>query len=157
MANAHAEFVSIKGSRLGFLKRGNLGYRKKSDNTTVRLGSPSVDAVITVGAEITDARAISIQLKDPNGANIDFVEVLDIILFTTAAMVAYVVTGGSTGIAIGANGAIQATVAKKRWSALTDATGLLTLTYTDTGTEACFLGVRLPTGRVVMSAALTNA
>lgn len=115
------------------------------------------DATITVGAENTNVRAITIQLKDANGNDIAYVEEVDIALFLTADRLAYVVTGGSTGIAIGTDGALSTIVAKKYFKATSEADGDIDLTWTDTGTEAAFLGVRLPTGRWVMSSALTNA
>ena len=70
---------------------------------------------------------------------------------TQLAATAFVVTGGSTGIAIGANGAILALVAKKVFKAISSAAGLIGVTWTDTGTETFNLGVRLPNGRVVLS------
>lgn len=158
-ANPRSKFKSLLGSQLGIAERGNLVV-SKANGTFIQLGRPAVDASITVtaeGAVTPDTRGISIQLKDAHGANIDYVEECQIVLYTTAAAVAYVVTGGSTGIVIGANGAIQAIVAKKRFNAITDITGLLTLTWLDTATEACFLGVKLPNGRTVMSSTLTNA
>lgn len=124
----------------------------------IQVTSPAVDATVTVANEITDVRQITIQLKDANGANITYAEEVDIILYTTAARAAYVVTGGSTGIAIGASGALSTIIAKKVFRATTTTAGLLALTYTDTGTEAVALGVKLPTGRYVMgSQLLTNA
>lgn len=123
----------------------------------IAITRPCVDATITVGAEATDARAITIQLKDANGADIDYVETVEIILFLNAAMTAFVVTGGSTGIAIGTDGALLTVVAKKYFLATSEADGDIDLTWTDIGTEAAYLGVRLPNGRVVVSSALTNA
>lgn len=152
MAAPRTPSRSIVGKRLGLGAYGNL-----TGPGSVDLTARAADAAIAVGAEVGNARAISVQLKDANGRNIDYVEEVDLVLFLDAARVAYVVTGGSTGIAIGANGALSTITAKKRFKAVTDAAGLLTLTWTDTGTEAAYLGVRLPTGRWVMSAALTNA
>jgi hypothetical protein len=123
----------------------------------VNITQPCADASITVGAEVGDARAITIQLKDANGNDINYVEEVEIGVFLTADRLAYVVTGGSTGIAIGTDGALLALVAKKRFVATSEADGDIDLTWTDTGTEAAFLGVKLPNGRYVMSGALTNA
>ncbi len=117
----------------------------------------AVDATISVGVEAADARAITIQLKDAAGNNMDSVSYVELILFLDAAGTTFVVTGGSTGIAQGASGKILALVAKKFFAGLTTAAGLMALTWTDTGTEAAFLGVRLPNGRIIMSTALTNA
>jgi hypothetical protein len=116
------------------------------------------DAVVTVGAENANVRAITIQLKDNQGRDIDYVETVEIILFTSTAMTAFVATGGSTGIAIGTDGALLAIVAKKYFLATSEADGDIDLTWTDTGTEAAVIGVRLPNGRIVLGdQALTNA
>lgn len=160
MARSHTaltNFVSNLGALLGFSPAGNL------TSNGIPISSPAVDALISVSAEAAttaNVRDIIITLKDSEGRAIDYVEEVDVALFLDAARVAYVVTGGSTGIEIDddpAAGAIQALVAKKRWKAVTSAAGVLNLKWTDTGTEVAFLGVRLPSGRWVMSSALTNA
>jgi hypothetical protein len=116
-----------------------------------------VDASITVGAENANVRAITIKLKDANGADINYVENVEIHMFLNAAMTAYVATGGSTGIAIGTDGALLALVAKKIFVATSEADGDIDLTWTDTGNEAAYLGLKLPNGRMIISDALTNA
>jgi hypothetical protein len=114
-------------------------------------------ATITVGTETANVRAISVQLKNADGTNLTRAAVVRLIVFTTAAATALSI-GGSTGLAIGANGMILNTeVAKKIFLCKTDETGLLALTWTDTGSDPAFLGVVLPDGRLTMSAAMTNA
>lgn len=141
---------TIEGRRLGQTATLNLC------SNGIDITQPCVDATITVGAESTNVRAITIQLKDANGRDIAYVETVQLILYLTADRLAYVVTGGSTGIAIGTDGALQTIVAKKVFLATSEADGDIDLTWTDTGTEVAFLGVHLPNGRVVMSSALTN-
>lgn len=143
--------TAIHGRKLGVAATGELVAQD------LQVTMPCVNATITVGAEAGDARAITIQLLDANGADIAYVEEVDLILFLTADRLAYVVTGGSTGIAIGTDGALSTIVAKKVFRATSEADGDIDLTWTDTGTEAAYLGVRLPNGRFVMSSALTNA
>jgi len=128
----------------------------------IEITRPAVDATITVSAEgatTADTRDIVVTLLDAEGVAIDTVEEVELHMFLTADRLAYVVTGGSTGITLGAagDGAILIIVAKKVFVATTEATGILDLDWLDTGTEAAFLGVKLPNGRYVMSAALTNA
>jgi hypothetical protein len=144
---------SLHGRQLGIGQRGNLVGR----GGDIAITQPCVDAVITVGAENANVRAITIQLLDADGNDINYVENVELHVFLNAAMTAYVVTGGSTGIAIGTDGALLALVAKKIFVATSEADGDIDLTWTDTGTEAAFLGVKLPNGRMVVSAALTNA
>lgn len=148
-----ATFKSILGRRLGIdSKSGNLQARGGSIDITPKCA----DASIVVSDENANVRTITIQLKDVAGNDIDYVEEVELALFLTADRLAYVVTGGSTGIAIGTDGALSTIVAKKRFYATSEADGDIDLTWTDTGSEAAFLGVKLPTGRWVMSTALTN-
>lgn len=120
-------------------------------------GPDVANAVITVGAESADVRAVTVQLKDANGDNMDSIISVDLVLFLDALGAAYVVTGGSTGLAQGASGKLLTVVAKKFFKARTTAAGLLAMTWTDTGTEAAYLGVKLPNGSVIISGPLTNA
>lgn len=143
--------VSVHGRQLGISAVGNLVGNEK------HITRPCVDATITVGAEAANVRAITIQLKDINGDDINYVETVEILVFLNAAMTAFVATGGSTGIEIGTDGALLGVVAKKYFIATSEADGDIDLTWTDTGTEAAYLGVRLPNGRIVVSDALTNA
>lgn len=113
-------------------------------------------AEITVGAEATNVRDITVQLSDADGTALTSMAVVHLVVFADAAGAA-LSSGGSTGIALDADGLILATiVSKKVFLAMTDDTGLLTLTWTDTGTDAAYLGVVLPDGRVVIGAAMTN-
>jgi hypothetical protein len=146
-----ATVTSLHGRRMGIGEQNNLV------SNDIQVTSPCVDATITVGAENTDVRAITIQLKDALGRDIDYVAEVELVLFLDAARTAYVVTGGSTGLAIGTDGALSTIVAKKVFRATSEADGDIDLTWTDTGTEAAYLGVKLPSGRYVMSSALTNA
>lgn len=116
-----------------------------------------VDASITVGSETANARAITIQLKDINGADITERTTVRADVMLDANGDAFVATGGSTGIAIGADGALLALVAKKSFLLVSEADGDIDLTWTDTGTEVAFLHLILPNGRRVVSSALTNA
>jgi hypothetical protein len=143
--------TSLHGRRLGIVPAGNLAANG------INITQPCVDATITVGAENTNVRAITIQLKDANGKDITYQEIVDIFVVGAANLNAIIGTGGSTGIAIGTDGAILETrVAKKVFTVASEADGDIDLTWTDTGTEAAFLAVRLPNGRVVFSSALTN-
>lgn len=143
--------TSIHGRRLMLAARGQL------TSNGIDITRPCVDATITVGAENTNVRAITIQLKDSEGRDINYVESVMLVVYGDANKTSYVGTGGTTGIAIGTDGALLALVAKKVFLATSESDGDIDLTWTDTGTEAAYLGVHLPNGRVVMSSALTNA
>lgn len=144
-------FYPLWDRRLGVTQKGNLA------GNGAQITRPCVDASITVGAENTNVRAITIQLKDANGNDIDYVETVEIIVYGAAAMTSFASTGGSTGLAIGTDGALLAIVAKKYFLATSEADGDIDLTWTDTGTESVAVGVRLPNGRVVVTDAFANA
>jgi len=145
-----SKFTSLHGRRLG------LGENDQLVSSGIDISQPCVNATILVSAETTNVRDITIQLLDADGNDINYVEEVGLVLFLTADKLAYVATGGSTGIAIGTDGALQTIVAKKVFTATSEIDGDIDLTWTDTGTEAAFLGVKLPSGRIIMSDALTN-
>lgn len=143
---------SIHGRELQLLGNNNLG------SNDIPITNNACDAVVTVAASQTSPRALTIQLNNADGTAIAHAQPFDMVVYLDAARVALAVTGGSTGVAIGANGLlIAAVVAKKVFKCVTDGTGLWTGTWTDTAHEVAFLGVELPTRRTVMSAALTTA
>lgn len=122
----------------------------------VDLGGAVAGVSITVGTENTNVRAITIQLKDGQGADLAIRGSVHIAVFADANGDAFVATGGSTGIAVGTDGALLPIVTKKLFLAVSEADGDIDLTWTDTGTEAAYLGIILPNGKLVISAALTN-
>jgi hypothetical protein len=144
-------FHPLVDRRIGLTQKGNLA------GNGIQITRPCVDASITVGAESTNVRAITIQLKDANGDDINYAETVEVIVFGAADMLSFASTGGSTGIAIGTDGALLDVVAKKYFLATSEVDGDIDLTWTDTGTESVALGVRLPNGRVVVTAAFANA
>lgn len=135
--------LQIHGRTLGLAEAGNLIANNK------RLTNPCVDATVTVAAQTTSPRAITIQLLDSEGRDIDYVETVEVIAFGAADKTSFS-NGGSTGIAIGTDGALLALVAKKHFLVTSEADGDIDLTHTDTGTDALFIGVRLPNGNIVM-------
>ena len=143
--------TSIHGRRL------MLGAKDQLVSNSIEISRPCVDATITVGAENTNVRAITIQLKDAKGNAINYAEMVELIVFSSSAMTDFTATGGSTGIAAGASGKILALVAKKVFRAISTTAGALAVIYTDTGSDAAYLGVRLPNGRIVAGGTLTNA
>lgn len=148
-------YKSLMGQYLGLGANHNLVSRVSGSD--IALSQPCADASIVVGAEAADARTITIQLKDARGDDIDYVETFELIVFANADRTAFATTGGSTGIAIGTDGALLALVAKKVFLCTSEADGDWDGTWTDIGTESVALGVRLPNGRIVMTAAFANA
>lgn len=153
-----AEFKSLLGKRLGLDKYGALAaiagiFGQK------RVTDPIAHAAITISAEgatVANQRDITIQLYDCNGKAINYAAVFELVLFSSSAMTDFVATGGTTGIAAGASGKIQAIIAKKLFRAISTTAGLLTCIYTDTGTDAGYLAVRLPNGQIIGGGLITN-
>ncbi|MGE0231416.1 MAG: hypothetical protein AB7O39_03235 [Flavobacteriaceae bacterium] len=145
---------SIVGRRIGLASTGNLVA--SPNGSDIAITPPCVDASITVGAENANVRPITIQLKDANGDDIAYAELVKLYVFTNATRQA-LGTGGSTGIAIGTDGTILIThTAKLIFELISEADGDIDLTWTDTGTESVVLGLLLPNGRWVMSDAIAN-
>lgn len=133
------------------------GNRRKGISLTNLFGAPpNMGAVITVGAEADNVRAITVQLVDGDGDDLARRAAVLIAVLADANGDAFVGTGGSTGIAIGTDGALLPIVAKKLFLAISEADGDIDLTWTDTGTEAAYLAVIRPDGRIIASTALTN-
>lgn len=150
-------YKSILGQMLGVSDRGNLVSAAGGAQKNVTSPCCHVTGTISAeGASVANQRDITLQLRDANGDAIDYTCPVKIMLFTSSAMTAHVVTGGSTGIATGGTGSLLAIVAKKIFSAVSSAAGVISLIYTDTGTEAVYLAVELPNGHVVGIGTLTN-
>lgn len=138
----------------------------------VDLNGLADDAVFTLAAPAGSDRDVTIQLKEGVGddlvdqgngligtavgkPNVGYAQSVELHVFLDAAGLAYAATGGSTGIVDIGAGDLLAAVAKKVFFARSDAAGLLEVRWTDTLSEVAFLGVKLPSGRVVVSGALT--
>lgn len=141
--------TSVRGRKLSTTKTGNLSGLDK------RITHPCVDATITVGAESTNVRVITIQLLDAYGEDITEVTPFEIHVFSAADGLQYA-TGGSTGVAIGTDGELLAVVAKLIFACTSEADGDWDGTWTDTGTESVSIAVKLPNGNMVASTAFAN-
>lgn len=151
-------FKSIMGKRLGVGAYGQVATQ--TPTTVLDITPKCVDATISIsaeGASVANQRDITITLKDAHGNAIDYAENFEIVMYLSSAMTDFMATGGSTGIAAGASGKILAVVAKKIFRCITTTAGVCQVIYTDTGTEAGYLGVTLPNGRVVAGGVITNA
>lgn len=142
--------LSLHGRQLMVAEAGNLVSFGNP------ISKPCVNATVAIGAEAGDARTITIQLLDAEGRDLDHVEFFDMMVMSNAEGTAFS-GGGSTGVAIGTDGALLALVAKQVFRCTCEADGDWDGTYTDTGTTASYLHIRLPNGRVIVSAAMTNA
>lgn len=145
---------SIVGRRLG------IGGNNQLVSRGIDISRPAVDATITISAEAAttaDTRDLTVTLKDSQGTAINYAELFEIVMFSSAAMIDFVAAGGSTGVVQGTVGKLLAVVAKKHFHCLTDTSGAWNGTYLDTGTAAGYLAVRLPNGRIIGGGLVTNA
>lgn len=119
-------------------------------------GAP-MNVTITVAESQTSPRAITVQLKDAAGTNLTASAMVDLVVLAGTTGATLATTGGSTGIAIGANGSLTTILSKKVFKAISNAAGVISLTWTDNAGEVAYLGVVLANGTIVRSAALTTA
>lgn len=108
-------------------------------------------AAFTVEDPSGSNRDVTIQLQDAHGVDVDFVQSVELHVFADAAGLDWAVTGGTTGIVDNGDGSILSVVAKKIFAARSTATGSIQVRWTDTVSEVAFLGVKLPSGRVVIA------
>lgn len=114
-------------------------------------------ATIVVGADAGTTVAITIQLTDAEGADLAQVGVVDWYLSDDAAGLSVAATAPSGGIAIGTDGALIETVADKAGSMISEADGDIDLVVTEAGAATWYLVLRMPTGGLVISDAITFA
>lgn len=164
MTTAPKAAKSLYGQKFAVSTKGNIvgegGAKDMANQYRQNITHQAVTVTGTISAEgatVANQRDISLQLKDINGDNVNVVTPIRIVALLNAAGTDFAATGGSTGIAQGAVGKLLAQVAKKMFQALTSATGALTFTYTDTGTEAVYLGIIMPSGDMIVCGNLTNA
>lgn len=103
------------------------------DSVKATLAAKPASMVFTVGAENTNVRNVTIQLLDGNGGAMTRKCWVDLVLWATSGKAA--LSSASTGLAVDTGTiSIAAPTAGKVMKVLSDATGKVALTYTDTGT-----------------------
>lgn len=114
-------------------------------------------AVTTVSAKVTDTVTCTLQLQDGAGNNLARkCRVTAWVSMTPGATsVGDDTTGLTTAVTVGI--AVYVPVANVVFECLTDATGKLTMTLTDSaGTTTRYLNFEMPDGSIVSSAAITT-
>lgn len=140
MALKHtAGFKNFLKSTSQWVVGGDLDINGRADRALFVLDAPS-----------GNDRDISVQLQDALGFDVEFVQGVELHVFVDAEGLDWAVTGGSTGIVDNGDGSILPVVAKKIFAARSTVTGGLQLRWTDTASEVVFLGIKLPSGRVVI-------
>lgn len=149
--------MAVSNKTRGYLKNaiGDISSAMQVRKTLDQIHGAPASATFTIGDEDTNVRTITIQLVDSDGNNVaERVTVgLDVCSDSTGATLA---TGGSTGIAASTNTVATAILAKKVFRVNSSSAGLITLTWTDTGTEAVYLAVIFPSGKRSVSSVIAN-
>lgn len=118
--------------------------RKRSPYSTVLADAVSV----TLTTEAADARTATIQLKN-GGANLAEVAVIKAYLSDVSTGIGICATAPTGNVVIGASGVILTTeVTDKVWSLITNATGAVALTITESGAKTFYLCVVLSDGSI---------
>lgn len=112
-------------------------------------------ASFSIGAESTNAIVVSIQLKNEHGDDLSSVQGVWVGVFSNASGTAF--NAGDYTIAAGTDGALIQVVADKLLFCTCEADGDLDISLTIDGASTCYLGVILPSGKIVMSGAVTHA
>lgn len=115
-------------------------------------------ATVTIGAESSHARLITIQLQDAKGRNIAQVAGFEFYLATTAAGTTITPTVPTTTLAVATYGTLlTALVSGKMWSALSDVTGKIDLTLAQTAAVNYYLIIKCPDGSLIASSIIAFA
>lgn len=116
-----------------------------------------IDVRYTAAAEASDARVVSCQFIDANGADIDYVVGVQQYLSSDSA--GQTVVAATTALAAGTDGTILTEhTANAHWSAVSEADGDLDINITHgVGVATYYLNTILPDGRVKTSSAIAFA
>lgn len=117
------------------------------------------DCTITVGAEATNAITVTVQFKDVDGNSIAEAVHGRCFLSDLSTGIDLLNTAHDGGVAIAAGGGaiLLEDVTDKVFSFVTNATGAIALTATESGAKTAYLVVCLPDGRIKVSGAITHA
>lgn len=114
------------------------------------------DATISVSAEAVDVVTVTIQLKDSGGADLAVRGTCFAYLSDDANGDSVAGTAPDT-VAIGTDGVAIPLVAGKCWMLTSEADGDIDLAVTEDGTDTWYLVLVMPSGKRVISAAITTA
>lgn len=115
------------------------------------------DASITVAEVDTNSWSAVIQLKDWNGDDLAVPGTVIVYLASDAAGLDFNAATVTTETAILTDGSLAILLAKIAYLVTSEADGDIGLTITDTGEDTYYVVVVLPTGKLVVSTALTFA
>ncbi len=110
-----------------------------------------------IGAEGSNIINVALQLKDGDGANLALRGAVDAYFSDDANGDSVIATASSGAVAIGTNGVLIDQVAKKAFRLISEANGTIDINITEAGAKTMYLVVVLPTGKLVVSGAITFA
>lgn len=119
------------------------------------LNNAPMNATITVAEKDTDEWYVYIQLKDWNGDDLTTAGTVIGYLSSDAAGLNINDATVTTETAIKADGSLSILAAKQAYLLTSEADGDIDLTLTDTGADVYYFVVVLPTGKLVVSDAIT--
>ena len=117
-------------------------------------------ATITVGVEATNVVNVAIQLyADEDGTiELDNLATVEFWISDAVTGIGLAATAPSGGFAIGTDGDVMALVVSGKYGLVRSETdGDIDIDVTETGTDTFYPVLRLPTGRVIVGAAMTFA
>jgi len=115
----------------------------------------AADATVTVAEKDTDEWTVAIQLKDWNGDDLAVPGTVICYLSSDSAGLDFNEAAVTTETAIGTDGSLAILLAKIAYLVTSEADGDIDLTITDTGADVYYFVVVLPTGKLVVSDAIT--
>jgi len=110
----------------------------------------------TIGTETTDVINISIQLKDYQNNNINFIANIFGYLSDDINGISLLSTEHSGGWAIGTSGLLLPIIANKTAYFTTNITGEFNIDITDIGNKTAYLVIVLPNGKTITSSAIIH-
>lgn len=114
----------------------------------MRVGS----LTFTVGAEASNAIAVTGQLYDAGGKAVSGVAVLDVYLSDAATATDIAASAPSGGIAVGSYGKILATLVSGKMVRLaSDASGRISLTLTESTAKTFYMAAVMPDGSLAIA------
>lgn len=116
---------------------------------------PPTDATITVGTENTNVINVAIQLLDGNGDALANAAAVTFYLSDNATGSGIAATVPSGGIAIGTDGVLAEFVSGDAGILISEADGDIDIDITEVGADTFYLVLVMPSGKVVISGAIT--
>lgn len=114
-------------------------------------------ANFTIGAEISNARTVAIQLTDGNGSALSRSGFVQAYLSNHPDGSSIATAGTPAGLAAGTNGLFQQLTANLAGFCTSEADGTIDLVITNTGIGSVYLVIVLPSGKLVVSGVIAFA